>query len=223
NLACTFTDASTDADGTIASRSWDFGNGQTSTATNPSVTYAAAGTYAVSLTVTDNGGASHTTTQNVTVTAAGGGPANVILNEVLANEPGSATAGEAIEIVNNGGTAISIAGWTLRDGTALRHTFAAGTTLQPGKAITVFGGASSIPGGIVAVPASTGGLNLANGGDSVSLRDSGGATIQSMTYTPSQASSDGVSINRSPDGSTSGTWVQHNTISTLTRSPGQRA
>ncbi|GIG55931.1 hypothetical protein Lfu02_03030 [Longispora fulva] len=223
NLTCTFTDGSTDADGTITGRSWTFGDGQTSTATNPSVTYAAAGTYPVSLTVTDNGGATHTTTQNVTVTAGGGGPANVIINEVLANEPGSDTAGEAVEIVNIGGTAISIAGWTVHDGTAVRHTFAAGTTLQPGKAITVFGGASAIPGGIVAVAASTGGLSLANSGDQVILRDAAGATVQSMSYTSSQASSDGVSINRSPDGSATGAWVKHNTISSLPRSPGQRA
>ncbi|MGW8356872.1 lamin tail domain-containing protein [Streptomyces wedmorensis] len=223
-LTCTFTDGSTDSDGTIVSRSWNFGNGQTSTATNPTVTYASAGTYPVSLTVTDNGGATHTTTQNVTVTAGGGGgPANVIINEVLANEPGSSTAGEAIEIVNTGGTAISIAGWTVQDGTAVRHTFAAGTTLQPGKAITVFGAGSAIPGGIAAVAASTGGLNLSNSGDQVILRDSAGATVQSMSYTSSQANSDGVSINRSPDGSATGGWVKHNTISSLSSSPGQRA
>ncbi|MEU4063855.1 lamin tail domain-containing protein [Streptomyces wedmorensis] len=223
-LTCTFTDGSTDPDGTVVSRNWDFGNGQTSTATNPTVTYASAGTYAVSLTVTDNGGATHTTTRNVTVTAGGGGgPADVIINEVLANEPGSSTAGEAVEIVNTGGTAISIAGWTLRDGSAVRHTFAAGTTLQPGKAITVFGAGSAIPGGIVAVAASTGGLNLSNSGDQVILQNSAGTTVQSMTYTSSQASTDGVSLNRSPDGSATGGWVKHDTISSLTRSPGQHA
>ena len=221
-LSCTFTDGSSDVDGTIAGRSWNFGDGQTSTATNPSHSYASAGTYSVSLTVTDNGGATNTTTRNVTVTTGGGGPANVILNEVLANEPGSSTAGEAVEIVNIGGTSINIGGWTLSDGASVRHTFAAGTTLQPGKAITVFGGSSAIPGGIVAVAASTGGLSLANGGDSVTLKN-GSTTIQSMSYTSGQASSDGVSINRSPDLSATGTWVQHNTISSLTRSPGQRA
>ncbi|MFC7641639.1 hypothetical protein ACFQX6_12030 [Streptosporangium lutulentum] len=71
--------------------------------------------------------------------------------------------------------------------------------------------------------ASTGDLNLANSGDQVILRDAAGATVQSMTYTSSQASSDGVSINRSPDGSATGAWVKHNTIGSLTRSPGQRA
>lgn len=151
------------------------------------------------------------------------GEANVLLNEVLANEPGSATAGEAVEIVNTGGTAADLGGWTLRDGTAVRHTFAAGMTLQPGKAITVFGGASAIPTGIAGVAASTGGLNLANGGDQVILRDGAGATVQSMTYTASLADTDGVSANRSPDGSASGAWVRHTAISTLVRSPGQRA
>jgi len=69
NLTATFTDSSTDSDGTIASRSWNFGDGTAvSTATNPSHAYAAAGTYSVALTVTDNGGATHTVTKTVTVT-----------------------------------------------------------------------------------------------------------------------------------------------------------
>jgi PKD repeat protein len=67
-LTCTFTDASTDADGTLASHSWTFGDGATSTTRNPSRTYATAGTYTVSLTVTDDDGASGTKAQAVTVT-----------------------------------------------------------------------------------------------------------------------------------------------------------
>ena len=35
-LTATFTDSSTDSDGTIASRSWNFGDGSTSTVANPS-------------------------------------------------------------------------------------------------------------------------------------------------------------------------------------------
>ena len=77
NLTATFTDTSSDSDGTIAARSWNFGDGTAaSTATNPSHTYAAAGTYNVALTATDNGGASHTVTKSVTVTAA---PTNNVL------------------------------------------------------------------------------------------------------------------------------------------------
>ncbi len=76
-LTANFTDSSTDSDGSIASRSWNFGDGTTSTATNPSKTYAAAGTYSVTLTVTDNLGATNTKTQSVTV-----GSSNVLSNGV---------------------------------------------------------------------------------------------------------------------------------------------
>lgn len=66
-LTATFTDGSSDPDGSIASRSWNFGDGTTSTATNPVKTYAAAGTYTVTLTVTDNQGATNSTSRSVTV------------------------------------------------------------------------------------------------------------------------------------------------------------
>jgi serine protease len=78
-LTASFTDASSDSDGTIASRSWNFGDSTTSTATNPGKTYAAAGTYSVTLTVTDDDGATDTETKSVTVTNPGG---NVLQNGV---------------------------------------------------------------------------------------------------------------------------------------------
>jgi PKD repeat protein len=70
-LTASFTDTSTDSDGTIASRAWTFGDGGTSTAANPTHTYAAAGSYNVSLKVTDNGGATNTKTQSVAVSSGG--------------------------------------------------------------------------------------------------------------------------------------------------------
>jgi PKD repeat protein len=77
-LVATFSDSSSDSDGSITSRSWTFGDGSGSTATNPSHVYASAGNYNVSLTVTDNGGASHTKTQTVSV---GAGNVNLALNK----------------------------------------------------------------------------------------------------------------------------------------------
>ncbi|QWP78852.1 proprotein convertase P-domain-containing protein [Lysobacter sp. K5869] len=70
-LTASFTDTSSDSDGTIASRSWNFGDGTASTATNPSKTYSAAGTYNVALTVTDNSGDTNTKTTAVTVSSGG--------------------------------------------------------------------------------------------------------------------------------------------------------
>ena len=77
-LTVSFTDSSTDSDGVIASRLWNFGDGTSSTATNPTKTYAAAGTYTVGLTVTDDDGASGSTTRSVTVS--GGTATNLALN-----------------------------------------------------------------------------------------------------------------------------------------------
>ena len=74
NLACNFNgSASSDSDGSIASYAWNFGDGSTGSGATPSRIYAAAGTYAVSLTVTDNGGATGSVSQNVTVTAPASG------------------------------------------------------------------------------------------------------------------------------------------------------
>jgi PKD repeat protein len=69
DLACTFTDASTDSDGSVASWSWTFGDGASSMDQSPSHSYAAGGTFTVSLVVTDNAGATGTTSQALTVTA----------------------------------------------------------------------------------------------------------------------------------------------------------
>lgn len=74
-LSGTFIDTSSDSDGTIAARNWTFGDGSSSTATNPAKTYAAGGTYTVTLAVTDNRGATHAKSSPVTVVAGGGGNA----------------------------------------------------------------------------------------------------------------------------------------------------
>lgn len=66
-LTASFTDSSFDMDGTIASRSWDFGDGTNSATTNPNHTYPVAGTYTVTLTVTDNTGLTSTKTQVINV------------------------------------------------------------------------------------------------------------------------------------------------------------
>jgi endonuclease/exonuclease/phosphatase family metal-dependent hydrolase len=146
----------------------------------------------------------------------------VLINEVLANEPGSDTAGEYVELVNSGGTAVDISGWTISDATAVRHVFASGTTLGAGKAIVVFAGASAIPAGLSnAIASSTGSFVLGNSGDTVKLASPSGL-VDSVTYTSALASADGVSMNRSPDGDPTGAFVLHTALSASPRSPGVR-
>lgn len=60
---------SSDQDGKITSYAWDFGNGKKATGAKPVHNYAAAGTYDVSLTVTDNNKASKSTSLSVQVQA----------------------------------------------------------------------------------------------------------------------------------------------------------
>jgi PKD repeat protein len=72
NLDVDFTDTSADSNGSIVSWSWDFGDSNGSNAQNPSHTYAADGNYMVQLTVTDDGGESDVTSQQVSVSSGGG-------------------------------------------------------------------------------------------------------------------------------------------------------
>ena len=67
DLTAIFSDASTDSDGSIESWAWDFGDGASSSAQNPSHLYAAAGAYTVILTVTDDDGATDTTSKPIRV------------------------------------------------------------------------------------------------------------------------------------------------------------
>src|SRR6476469_1559672 len=83
DLACTFTDASSDTDGNVQSVAWDFGDpttGASNSATGGPLsqaphTFSGPGTFSVRLTATDNDGATNPKTTPVIVTAGSpGGP-----------------------------------------------------------------------------------------------------------------------------------------------------
>lgn len=78
-LSVQFTDTSTDSDGTIVSWSWTFGDGNSSVTQHPYHTYSEDGTYTVSLTVTDNDGATDTASKSVTVSAEDPEPGDITL------------------------------------------------------------------------------------------------------------------------------------------------
>lgn len=88
-LIVSFTNSSTDSDGTVASSAWKFGDGGTSTATSPNHAYAVGGTYNVSLTVTDNGGMTNTVTKSLVVSSGGGGGSQLLGNPGFENSMAS--------------------------------------------------------------------------------------------------------------------------------------
>ena len=124
NLALT-ADAgtSTDQDGTITSYSWTFGDGATATGITTSHTYPAAGSYPVSLTVTDNSGATNSTTAQVIVTAAGTTP---LAQDGFARSSGAGWG--AADIGGNWTVAGAATNYTVGSGVG-RQSLVAGQTL----------------------------------------------------------------------------------------------
>ncbi|MBM4202623.1 MAG: PKD domain-containing protein [Gammaproteobacteria bacterium] len=79
--------ASSDSDGTITAFQWNFGNGTSAIGSVAGTTYTTNGSFTVSLTVTDDDGATATTTRLVTVNAPAG---NVTLSGTIQILPSSA-------------------------------------------------------------------------------------------------------------------------------------
>ncbi len=72
---------SSDADGSIANYSWNFGDGKTGSGSLIDHLYTAAGSFSVNLTVTDDRGGSHTTTQAIIIVADNVAPLITINNQ----------------------------------------------------------------------------------------------------------------------------------------------
>lgn len=66
-LLVTFTSTASDTDGYITGYSWNFGDGNTSTLSQPTHVYQSPGSYSATLTVTDNGGAMSSASVQITV------------------------------------------------------------------------------------------------------------------------------------------------------------
>lgn len=99
-----------DNDGTIASYSWNFGDGTTSTTANPAKTYSTIGVYPVTLTVVDDQGLVGTANLSITVNA------NQAPTAIISATPTSGTAPLTVSFSSTGssdpeGTALTYA-WT---------------------------------------------------------------------------------------------------------------
>lgn len=142
-LTAAFTDTSTDTGGTIATHAWAFGDGTTSTLASPSHAYAAAGTYSVTETVTDNlSGRSSSKTAAVTVTSASTA-SQLIGNpgfETGSAAPWSMTAGVLCSNAGCAGESAHSGSWfAWLDGYGTSHTDAVSqaVTLPAGKRATL--------------------------------------------------------------------------------------
>jgi uncharacterized repeat protein (TIGR02543 family) len=95
NIPIQFTDQSNDLDGIITSWSWNFGDGGISTVKNPTHQYLTAGTYTVTLTVTDNLGGIGSSTQTITVT-----PETTYVLTISVNPLGAGTTNPSVGVYN---------------------------------------------------------------------------------------------------------------------------
>ncbi len=91
---------SADPDGTIDAFTWDFGDGSNSSEANPSHAYASAGTYTVSLTVTDNQGATGSGSTTASITSQPGNTAPI----AVANGPYTGNTGLSVPFSSTGST-----------------------------------------------------------------------------------------------------------------------
>jgi subtilisin family serine protease len=106
NLACSFSAAgSSDADGSIVSYGWAYGDGATGTGVSAARTYASGGTYSVTLTVQDDDGATTSTSANVVATPPVVQTPIVALTGSSANSGSRWTASVSIGVTVNGSPA----------------------------------------------------------------------------------------------------------------------
>ncbi|MFL5402590.1 MAG: PKD domain-containing protein [Gemmatimonadales bacterium] len=147
---CTFASTSTDADGTITATHWDFADDQTSAdGTSVAHLFAAAGTFNVTLTVTDNAGDKNAKTLGVVVTAAT--PVNVppVASFTVPTCAATAACTFTSTSTDADGTVVS-AHWdfgdqTSMDGLSVDHTYSAAGTFNVTLTVTDDKGAASTP------------------------------------------------------------------------------
>ena len=146
-LTVSFSDASS---GAVTGWSWNFGDGATSTAQNPSHVFSSAGTYTVSLTVTGPGG-SDTQTRNNYITVAEPAP-----TASFSGTPTSGTAPLTVSFSDASSGAVTGWSWDFGDGATSTaqnpsHVFGATGTYTVSLTVTGPGGSDTLtrPGYIV--------------------------------------------------------------------------
>lgn len=150
--------ASADPDGSIASYSWNFGDGGSATGATAAHTYGASGTYTVALTVTDDRGGSATSTKSVVVEAANVPPKAVA--NVVRGADGMTVSADGSGSTDTDGTITGFA-WNFGDGatatgSTASHTYTTAGTYTVTLTVTDNRGAThQATSSVVVAPAST--------------------------------------------------------------------
>lgn len=138
--------ASSAPDGSIVSYAWDFGDSAGGTGVTASRTYAAPGSYTVRLTVTDNGGASASTTRDVTVNPAAA-PSDILYSKKIG---GTVTNGGSVTSVLANGSPVA---FTNLGGGAYEFTLTVTATTSLTVTVTAVGpGGPTVETIVVTVP-----------------------------------------------------------------------
>jgi len=106
---------------------------------------------------------------------------------------------EFLEFINTSIEVINISGYKVFDSNMLRHEIPVGTILEPNQAYVIFGGGEPTGnfGNAIVQIASTGGLNLLNTGDKISLKDTTNTVVYAYQYKSEAAHNQ--SVTRFPD------------------------
>jgi beta-lactamase superfamily II metal-dependent hydrolase len=120
---------------------------------------------------------------------------HILINEVMA-DPNAVTDanGEWLEVHNTGASAVNLQGWTIASNNDSPQTISSSVVVAPGGYAVLARNASSGSNGGFTPAYAYAVLNLANSSDWVALRDSAGASVDSVAWTTTM-----------PAGSTRGT------------------
>lgn len=159
------------------------------------------------------------------------GTGELVVNEILADPPVDYDANgdgvlhyhedEFVELLNRGDGSLDLSGATISDLVGLRVTLPAGTVLAPGEVLVVFGGGTPREIGPGVHVFAAGWMQLNNDGDTVTIRDAGGALLAEVTFGV-EAGQD-QSLVRATDGDPAAAFVLHGTVGVGPASPGRRS
>jgi serine protease len=176
---------STDSDGSITSYEWDFGDGTTATGQTASHSYGSSGTYSVTLTVTDDKGATDSVSKNVSV-----GTTNAAPSASFTTSPSSPKVDETVTFDASGSTdsdgSITSYEWDFGDGTTatgetVTHSYGSAGDYTVSLTVTDDAGATDTVSKAITVESSGGGDEKATSSADGSLY--GYWDSESYTYT----------------------------------------